>query len=90
MAELNFKLTRTPIVGGGKINFVLMDQMKNEQVVTVVQLEQLQLTHEEVKKDGPPSNHICGMLVRYKDVFTNVLLKKLPPRSGKQLCSTRY
>jgi len=48
-----------------------------------VQLEQLQGTYGEARKDGPPPNHIGGMLVRYKDVFTNVLHKKLPPRSEK-------
>jgi hypothetical protein len=31
-----------------------------------------------------------GMLVRYKDILSNRLLKKkLPPRSGKQLCPPR-
>ena len=55
--------------------------------MVVVQFEQLQGTHGEGRKDGPPPNHIRGMLVRYKDVFTNVLLKKLPPRSGKQFFS---
>ena len=34
--------------------------------------------------------HICGMLARKKDVFTNGLLKKqLPLGSGMQLWSTR-
>ena len=40
-------------------------------------------------KHGPLPNHIHEMLVRYKDEFTNVLLKTLRPRNGKQLCSTR-
>jgi hypothetical protein len=31
----------------------------------------------EARKDGPPPNHICGMLARYKDVLTNRLLKKV-------------
>ena len=88
--ELTLKLIKIPMVGGAKLNLVFMDQMENEQIVVVVQLEQLQGTHGKARKDGPPPNHICGMLVRYKDVFTNVLLKKLPPRSGKQLCSMRY
>ena len=89
--ELKFKLTRTPMVGGPKLNLVLMDQIKKKvSIMVVAQLEQLQGTHGEARKDGPPPNHICEMLVRYKDVFTNVLLKMLPPRSGKQLCSTRY
>ena len=57
--------------------------------MVVVQLEQLQGTHGEARKDGPPPNHTCGMLVRYKDVFTNVLLKMLPPMSELQLCSRR-
>ena len=28
--ELNFKLTRTPMIGRTKLNLVLMDQMNNE------------------------------------------------------------
>ena len=88
--ELNLKLTRIPRVGGTKSNLVLMNQMNNEKIILFVgQLEQLQRTHGEARKDKPPPKHICGMLVRYKDVFTNVLLKKLPPKSGKQLCSTK-
>ena len=55
----------------------------------VVQFKQFQGTHGEAGKDGPSPNHIRGMLVRYKNVFTNVLLKKFPPRNEKQLCSTR-
>ena len=47
--------------------------------MVVVQLEQLQATHWEVRKDRPPPNHIYGMLVRYKDVFTNVLFKNYRP-----------
>ena len=67
--ELKFKLTRTPMVGGTKFNLVLMDQMNNEKkIMVVVQLEQLQGTHGEARKDRPPPNHICGMLVRYKVV----------------------
>jgi hypothetical protein len=54
-----------------------------ENIMVDVQLEQLQGTYGEARKDGPPPNHIGGMLVRYKDVFTNVLHKKLPPRSEK-------
>ena len=61
--------------------------MKN--IMVVVQLEQLQGIHGEVRKDGPLPNNTCGMLVRHKDVLTNVLIKELPPMNGKQLCSTR-
>ena len=49
--------------------------------MVVVQLEQLQGSHGGARLDGPPLNHICGMLVRHKDVFTHVLLKMLLPRS---------
>ena len=48
-------------------------------IMVVVQWEQLDRTYGEARKDRPPPNHTCGMLVRYKDVFTNVLLKMLPP-----------
>ena len=47
----------------------------------IVQLKQLQGILEEAKKDGPPPNHIRGMLVRYNDVLTNKFLKKLSPRN---------
>ena len=30
--ELNFKLTRTPMVGGTKLNLILMDQINNEKI----------------------------------------------------------
>ena len=57
--------------------------------MVMVQLEQLQGTHWEAMKDGPPPNHIRGNLVRYTNVFINVLLKTLLPRSEKQLFLTR-
>ena len=34
-------------------------------------MEQLQRTHEEARKNGPPPNHICGLLAKYKDELTN-------------------
>ena len=34
--EVSLKLTRSPMVGGGKLNLVSMDQMTNEQMVVVV------------------------------------------------------
>ena len=77
------------MVGGPKLNLVLIDQMKNENIMVVVQLEQLQGTYGKSRKNGPPLNYFGGMLVRYKDVFTNVLLEMLPPRSEMQLCSRR-
>jgi hypothetical protein len=64
------------MVGGAKLNLVLMDQMTNAHIVVVVRLEQLQWTHGEATKDGLPQNHIRGMLARYKDVLTNRLLEK--------------
>ena len=44
--------------------------------MVVVNLEQLQGTHGEARKDGPPPSQIRGILVRHKDVFTNMLLRK--------------
>ena len=78
------------MVGEPKLNLVLMDQMKNDKHNGRGSIGKLQEMHEEARKDGSPPNHICKMLVRYKDVFTSVLLKMLPPTSGKQLCSSRY
>ena len=55
-----------------------MDQMTNEHIVVVVQLEYPQGTHGGPRQDGPPiPNHIRGMLMRYKDVLTNRLLKNI-------------
>ena len=34
--EVNMNLIMTPMVGGDKLHLVLMDKMKNEQVVVVV------------------------------------------------------
>jgi hypothetical protein len=53
------------------LNLVSMDQITNEHIVVVVQLEKLKQTHGEARKDGPPPNHIRGMLVRSKDVRTH-------------------
>ena len=50
--------------------------------MVVVQVEQFKRTHEEPRKDGPPPDHIRAMLVRYRDVLTKVLVKKLLPKSS--------
>jgi hypothetical protein len=69
--EINLKLRKTPRVGEPKLNLVLMDQMKNEHKMEVVQLEELQRTYGEARKNGPPSNHIRGILASYNDELTN-------------------
>ena len=56
--ELGLKLTNTHIVGGARLNLVSMYQMKSEQIMEMIPLEQLQGTHGEARKDGPPPNHI--------------------------------
>ena len=73
--QLSVKVAKIPMVGERKLNLVSMDPKMNEQIVEVVSLEQLQRTHGKAKKDGPPQKHICGVLVRYNEVFTNGLLK---------------
>ena len=40
--ELSLELPNAPMVGGTKLNLVLIDQMTNEHIVVVVRLEQLQ------------------------------------------------
>ena len=47
-------MTNTPMVGGTKLNLASMEHMTNEHIVVVVQLEKLEQTHGEVRKDGPP------------------------------------
>ena len=54
-------------------------------IMVMVQLEHRQRTHGKARKDGPPPNHICGVLVRYKDVITNVLLKKFTAKEWKAI-----
>ncbi len=71
------------MVGGTKLNLVLIDQMTNEHIVVVVRLEQLQWTHGEARKDGPPPNYIRGMLARYKDVLANWLLENVAAKEWK-------
>ena len=41
----------------------------------MVRYDQLQQTDGEARKHGPPLNFIRGVLARYKDVRTNMLLK---------------
>jgi hypothetical protein len=66
------------MIGGAKLNLVSLDQM-----MVVVRLEQFQWTHGEARKDGPPPNHICGMLARYKDVLANRLLENVATKEWK-------
>lgn len=80
--KLNLKLTKTPLVRGAKLNLVSMDQIKNKQLMVVVWFEQLQRTHGEANRNGRLPNHICGVLARYKDVATKVLLKNLRSTSN--------
>jgi len=63
------------------VNLVSMDQMTNEHIVVVVQLEKLKQTYGEARKDGPPPNHIRGMLVRSKNVLTNRLFTKITAKA---------
>ena len=62
-----------------------MDQMTNEHVVVVVQMEKLEKTYGEARKDGPPPNHIYGMLVRSKDVLTNRMFTKIIAKAWKAI-----
>lgn len=55
--------------------------MTNEQMVAVVRMEQLQRTHRKLETMGLPQKHICKVLGRHKDVFTNKLPQKLVPMS---------
>jgi hypothetical protein len=48
-------------------------------------LEKLKQTHGEARKDGPPPNHIRGMLVRSKDVLTNRLFTKISAKAWKTI-----
>ena len=43
-------------------------------------MEQIKGTQREARKDGPLLRHIREVLGKYKDVLTNELPQKLPPR----------
>ena len=83
--ELGLKLTNIPMVEGTKLNLVSMDQMINKHIVVVVQLGKLKQTRGVARKDGPPPNHICGILVRSKDVLTNGLFTKITDKAWKTI-----
>lgn len=68
------------MIGGVKLNLVLMDHMKNEKIVVEVQLELVQGTLWEARKNKHLPKHICGVLTKYKDVLKNELLKKWVPK----------
>ena len=82
---LNLNLAKTLMVGVAKLNLVSMDQMTNEHVVVMVQMEKLKQTHGEARKDEPPPNHIRGMLVRSKDVLTNMLFTRITAKAWKTI-----
>ena len=78
--KVSLKSTKNPIIRGNILNFGLNGPMKNEQIVVVLQLKQLQGTRENARLDGPHPKHICEVLARFKDVFINDLSQKFPPR----------
>ena len=67
---LNLKFIRTPMVGETKLYLVLMDQMNNEKNNGCGSIGSTpRNSWGGARKNGPPPNHIRGMLVRYKNVF---------------------
>ena len=78
--EVTLQLIRTPMARGCKLNLVSMEQMQDEQLVEVVQMEQMEGTRGEARKDGPLPKHIRKVLGKYKDVLTNELPQELPPK----------
>lgn len=76
--ELVLKLTRGPSIAGGKLNLVSLDQMLEQQFVVMAREEQVGHKGEVVQQPLP--KEIQEVLAKYKDVLTNELPKKLPPR----------
>ena len=62
------------------MNLVLIDQMKDEYLVVVVQIKPMEEVGCNPKKDGPLPKHICKVLRRYKDVYANKLPQELQVR----------
>lgn len=58
-----------------------MNQMKNEQMVVMIQMDQLQGTHKVDRNGGPLPKHIQEVSLRYKDVFNNDLPQELSPKT---------
>lgn len=77
--EVNLKLIMTPMVGDGKSNLVLIDQMKNDQITIVVWMEQLQINNGESWKYAFLWKLMCKGLARCKYVITNKLLREILP-----------
>ena len=78
--EVTLQLTRNPMAGGGKLNLVSIEQMQDKQLVVVVQMEQMEGTRWEARKDGLLPRHISKVLGKYKDVLTNELSQELLPK----------
>ena len=76
--ELELKLTRGPLVAGGKLNMVSLNQMVEDQFVVIAREEQLGDHKERVGTSVP--RHIQEVLAKYGDVLTNELPMELPPR----------
>jgi hypothetical protein len=56
--------------------------MMNEQIMIMARLGQLQGI---ARKNGQFPKDLHGILAGYKDILTNELSQKLPPRRGKKL-----
>ena len=62
------KLTKTSMTKKGKLNLVSINKMKDERLVVVVQMRQMERMERDANKDGLFPNHICIVLRRYKDI----------------------
>ena len=59
-----------------KVEFGVNKPNENSTNDVMVPMEQLQGTHGDAEKDGPPPNHIYGVLARYKHTLINELYQK--------------
>jgi hypothetical protein len=58
--KLSFKLKKIYMVKIARFNLVSVDQMKNEQIIKVVLLEQFQRIHGKARKYGPSQTTLVG------------------------------
>lgn len=84
--EVSLTLKMISLVGNSKFNLRFTYKMKNEKIIVVVWFDKFQGTHMEAKKNGPLSKYICGLLARYKNVFTNVLSNIFMPNKKQPIC----
>ena len=78
--EVVLQLSRNPMVAGGKLNLVSLEQLEDETFLVVVRREAEVGTKQGVEAEVALPKCVRNTLNKYKDVLTNELPRELPPR----------